>query len=310
MKRNNTVTEKKFLLVKAEPLVTIITLNWNQTEITCQFLESTKLLRYRNYEILVCDMGSAADPTGRIAAGAFPNTRVLKRETYTGSSINWAVKEAKGDFILLINNHIEVTENLLDDLLTPFLTNYALGVTCPKICSFHKKNIIQYAGYNALNKITGRNTIIGNKKEDRGQYDTPIYTHGAYSGAMMIRKSLIEHPGILPQHFFTYFDDSDISARILKKGYKIMYQPKAVAYNKKSLFSSPKSAIHVYYATRNRILLMRRNSNMLQFIVFLCFFTFLAVPGTVVRFLVKRQFMHLQSFFKGIWWNVKMKTTA
>src|SRR5690606_22090297 len=108
-----------------------------------------------------------------------------------------------------------------------------------------------------------------------GQYDTPIYTHGAYSGAMMIRKSLIEHPGILPQHFFTYFDDSDISARILKKGYKIMYQPKAVAYNKKSLFSSPKSAIHVYYATRNRILLMRRNSNMLQFIVFLCFFTFL-----------------------------------
>ncbi len=304
------MTEKKFLLVKAEPLVTIITLNWNQTEITCQFLESTRHLRYRNYEILVCDMGSAADPTGRITAGAFPNTRVLKRETYTGSNINWAVKEAKGDFILLINNHIEVTENLLDDLLAPFLTNHTLGVTCPKICSFHEKNIIQYAGYHALNRITGRNTIIGNKKEDRGQYDTPLYTHGAYSGAMMIRKSLIEYPGMLPQHFFTYFDDSDISARILKKGYKIMYQPKAVAYNKKSLPSSPKSAIHVYYTTRNRILLMRRNSNLLQFIVFLCFFGFLAVPCTVIRFLVKRQFMHLQSFFKGIWWNVKMKTTA
>ena len=106
MKRNNTVTEKKFLLVKAEPLVTIITLNWNQTEITCQFLESTRHLRYRNYEILVCDMGSAADPTGRITAGAFPNTRVLKRETYTGSNINWAVKEAKGDFILLITNSL------------------------------------------------------------------------------------------------------------------------------------------------------------------------------------------------------------
>lgn len=309
MKRNNTVTEKKFLLVKAEPLVTIITLNWNQTEITCQFLESTRHLEYSNYEILVCDMGSAADPTGRIAAGAFPNTRVLKRETYAGSNISWAVKEAKGDFILLINNHIEVTKNLLDDLLAPLLTNHTLGVTCPKICSFHKKNIIQYAGYNALNRITGRNTIIGNQKEDRGQYNTPLYTHGVYSGAMMIRKSLIEHPGMLPQHFFTYFDDSDISARILKKGYKIMYQPKAVAYNKKSL-PSPRSAIHVYYTTRNRILLMRRNSNLLQFVGFLCFFTFLAVPCTAIRFLVKRQFMHLQSFFKGIWWNVKMKTPA
>jgi GT2 family glycosyltransferase len=170
--------------------------------------------------------------------------------------------------------------------------------------------MIQYAGYNALNRITGRNTIIGNKKEDRGQYDTPLYTHGAYSGAMMIRKSLIQHPGMLPQHFFTYFDDSDISARILKKGYKILYQPKAVAYNKNPLLSSPKSAIHVYYTTRNRILFMRRNSNLLQFIVFLCFFTFCVVPGTTIRFLAKRQFTHLRSFFKGIWWNIKMKTTA
>lgn len=307
MKRNNTIPEKKFLLVKAKPLISIITLNWNQTEITCQFLESTRHLHYKNYEILVCDMGSAADPTGRIAAGNFPNTRILKREAYTGSSINWAIQEAKGDFILLINNHIEVTENILDDLLAPFLTNHALGVTCPKICSFHKKNIIQYAGYNALNRVTGRNSIVGNKKEDKGQYDTPLYTHGAYSGAMMIRKSVIQHPGMLPQHFFTYFDDSDMSARILKKGYKILYQPKAVVYNKNPLLSSPKSAIHVYYTTRNRILFMRRNSNLLQFSIFLSFFTFCTVPATIIKFSVKRQFMHLQSFFKGIWWNIRMK---
>jgi GT2 family glycosyltransferase len=307
MKRNNSMPEKKFLLVKATPLISIITLNWNQTEITCQFLESTRHLHYKNYEILVCDMGSAADPTGRITAGNYPNTRILKREAYTGGSINWAVQEAKGDFILLINNHIEVTEKILDDLLAPFLTNHALGVTCPKICSFHKKNIIQYAGYNALNRVTGRNTIIGNKKEDKGQYDTPLYTHGAYSGAMMIRKSVIQHPGMLPQHFFTYFDDSDISARILKKGYKILYQPKAVVYNKNPLLSSPKSAIHVYYTTRNRILFMRRNSNLLQFFVFLSFFTFCTVPATIIKFSVKRQFMHMQSFFKGIWWNIRMK---
>jgi len=301
------VPEKKFVFAKAKPLISIITLNWNQTEITCQFLESTKHLLYKNYEILVCDMGSAADPTARIAAGNFPNTRILKTEAYTESTINWAVKEAKGDFILLINNHIEVTENLLDDLLTPFQTNHSLGVTCPKIRSFHKKNIIQYAGYNALNRITGRNTIIGNKKEDKGQYDRPLYTHGAYSGTMLIKKSIIEHPDMLPQHFFTYFDDSDISARILKKGYKILYQPKAVVYNKNPLISSPKSAIHVYYATRNHILFMRRNSNLLQFSIFLSFFAFYTVPATIIKFSVKRQFVHIQSFFKGIWWNIRMK---
>ena len=151
-----------------------------------------------------------------------------------------------------------------------------------------------------MNKLTGRKTIIGHKKEDKGQYDIPLYTHGAYSGAMMIRKSVIEQTGMLPRNFFIYFDDSDVSARILKNGYKILYQPKAVVYNRASLLPSEKSAINVYYRTRNRILFMRRNSNLLQFSIFLSFFFFLTIPATTTKFLIKRQFTHLQSFFKGI----------
>ena len=302
--------EKKFILVKAKPLISIITLNWNQTEITCQFLESTRKLLYKHYEVLVCDMGSAADPTLQIITGNYPNTRILKTDPCNDNGVNWAIKQAKGDFILLINNHTELTENTLDDLLAPFLTDKILGVTCPKIRSFHRKNEIQYAGYNAMNKLTGRKTIIGHKKEDKGQYDIPLYTHGAYSGAMMIRKTVIEQAGMLPRNFFIYFDDSDVSARILKNGYKILYQPKAVVYNRASLLPSEKSAINVYYRTRNRILFMRRNSNLLQFSIFLSFFFFLTIPATTTKFLIKRQFTHLQSFFKGIWWNVKMRAAA
>ncbi|HRO48414.1 glycosyltransferase family 2 protein, partial [Agriterribacter sp.] len=297
--------EKKFILVKAKPLVSIITLNWNQTEITCQFLESARKLLYTHYEILVCDMGSATDPTLQIIGGNYPNTRIIKTDAGADNGVNRAIKQAKGDFILLINNHTELTENTLDDLLAPFLTDHLLGVTCPKIRSFHKKNEIQYAGYNALNRLTGRKTIIGYKKEDKGQYDIPLYTHGAYSGAMMIKKSVIEQAGMLPRNFFIYFDDSDVSARILKKGYKILYQPKAVVYNKAPLRPTEKSATAVYYSTRNRIQFMRRNSNLLQFAVFVSFFLLLTVPAAAIRFLFKRQFTHLQSFFKGIWWNVK-----
>ncbi|HRN55578.1 MAG TPA: glycosyltransferase family 2 protein [Agriterribacter sp.] len=302
--------EKKYILVKAKPLISIITLNWNQTEITCQFLESARKLAYPHYEVLVCDMGSAADPTLRIIKGNYPNTRIIKTDTGNDNGVNWAVKQAKGDFILLVNNHTVLTENTLDDLIAPFLTDSLLGVACPKICSFHKKNEIQYAGYNALNRLTGRKTIIGHKKEDRGQYDTPVYTHGAYSGAMLIRKNVIEQPGMLPRNFFIYFDDYDISARILKKGYRILYQPKALVYNKAPLRPSEKSAINVYYNTRNRIQFMRRNSNLLQFAVFIFFFLLLTVPAATIRFLFKRQFTHLQSFFKGIWWNVKMRTAT
>lgn len=302
------VHEKTYISVKASPLISIITLNWNQTESTCQFLESTKKLSYKNYEILVCDMGSTVDPGPRIFSGNYPNTRLLKTDNNSkvNGGVNWAVKQANGDFILLINNHTEVTENLLEDLLAPLLADNVLGVTCPKIRSFQHKDVIEYAGYKPVNKVTGANTIIGNRQKDKGQYDKGAYTHGAYSGAMMLRKSVIEKAGMLPQSFFIYFDDSDVSARIIKKGYKILYQPKAVVYNKSSIAAGThKTAMQVYYSTRNRIMYMRKNSNLAQFSAFMLFFSLFFLPFNVIQFVVKRQFKHLNAFMKAILWNIK-----
>ncbi|MEP7258417.1 MAG: glycosyltransferase family 2 protein, partial [Flavitalea sp.] len=59
------------------PLISIVTLNYNQVAITCAFLESTRKLKYANYEILVCDMASNQDPTATIEAGNYPNTTTL-----------------------------------------------------------------------------------------------------------------------------------------------------------------------------------------------------------------------------------------
>ena len=71
-----------------EPLVSIVILNWNQTKVTCEFLASTRKLNYRNYEILVCDMGSDEDPTDYIHAQNYPNTRVLRSELRTMAPVD------------------------------------------------------------------------------------------------------------------------------------------------------------------------------------------------------------------------------
>jgi GT2 family glycosyltransferase len=85
------------------PFVSIITLNWNQTAITCAFLESTRNLHYKNYEILVCDMGSDIDPTQQINEANYPNTKVLRSKTnlgFTGGN-NWGMRQAKGDYVMI-----------------------------------------------------------------------------------------------------------------------------------------------------------------------------------------------------------------
>lgn len=288
------------------PLVSIIILNWNQTKVTCEFLESTRRLEYKNYEILVCDMGSDIDPTEFINSQNYPKTRVLRSKTnlgFTGGN-NWGMREAKGDFIFIVNNDTEVTPNLLNVLIEPFYQDLSIGVTCPKIRFYHHPEIIQYAGFNPINVYTGRSTAVGNKEVDKGQYDVSGYTYGAHGCAMMVKREVIEKVGMFPEKFFIYYEEWDWSSRILKAGYKIYYQAKGLIYHKESITMGKQSAIKVYYHTRNRILYMRRNANPIQFAAFMAFFMLFTAPKSTIRFVANRQFGHLKSFVKGAVWNL------
>jgi len=289
-----------------QPLISIVTLTWNQTEVTCQFLESTRHLTYKNYEILVCDMGSEVDPTERINAANYPNTRVLRSEKnlgFTGGN-NWGMRQAKGDYIFIVNNDTEVTPELLDVLIQPFFDDPTIGVTCPKIRFFQHPDMIQYAGFNPINVFTGRTTAVGSKEIDKGQCDVSGYTHGAHGCAMLVSREIINKVGMFPENFFIYYEEWDWSARILKAGYHIYYQAKGLIYHKESITMGKKSAIKVYYHTRNRILYMRRNTAWYQFAVFITFFILVAAPKATITYLLKRQFEHLRSFIKGTTWNL------
>jgi len=182
------------MLPGAEPLISIITLNYNQPVVTCEFLESTRKLNYSNYEILVCDMASDADPTTMINAGHYPKTKVLlsKKNLGFAGGNNWGIRQAKGDFIFIVNNDTEVTPDLLHSLLQPFFNDAAVGVTSPKIKFFYQPSIIQYAGFNPMNHFTGRTSTIGEREADTGQYDTPGITSGAHGCAMMVKKEVID----------------------------------------------------------------------------------------------------------------------
>lgn len=297
---------KSYISVKATPLVSIITLNWNQTSATCKLLESTDKLTYGNYEVLVCDMGSAVDPRFAIMSGGYKNVRILQQDhSPKRKGLNGAIAEAKGDFVLLLNNNSVVSENLVQELLQPLLDNSTIGASCPKVVSFRNHQLIHFAGYKRMNPFTGTSAMVGHKQIDTGQYDEPTMIHGIYTGAVMIRKKIVEHIGAFSENFFVYFNDADISARIIKKGYKILFQPTTVVYNNDVIRYDKKSPIHTYYTTRNRILSMRRNTTLFQFSVFMIVFLFLGIPVTTVKFLLFGQLAHLSAFFKGIAWNFK-----
>ncbi|MGB3851670.1 MAG: glycosyltransferase family 2 protein [Tunicatimonas sp.] len=289
------------------PLVSIISLNYNQPDVTCAFLESTKTLFYSRFEIIVVDNGSKISSAKQIEQKSFPNTRVIVSDKNLGfaGGNNLAMLEAQGDYILLLNNDTEVTPNLIELMIEPFLQDERTGMVSPKIKFYHHPDTIQYAGFEQMNPYTGRSKMIGNKEVDRGQHDALRETYGAHGAAMMVKKQLIKEVGMFSEDYFLYYEEWDWSTRARKAGYKVIYQPKAIVYHKESVTVGKKSPLKAYFHTRNRILYMRRNTEKRQFLVFVLFFTFFSVPKALVKYVSALEFKHAKAFIKGIGWNLR-----
>jgi GT2 family glycosyltransferase len=288
-----------------QPFVSIIILNYNQLKVTCEFIESAQSLTYPRYEIIMIDNASTEDPSAYIKKH-YPKVKMIRNTMnlgFTGGN-NVGIRAGKGDYFLIINNDTEVVPDLLERMLEPFAADPKIGVVSPKIRYYSHPTIIQYAGFTEVNPFTGRNKPIGGNMKDDGQFDIPRTTAYAHGAAMMVKREVIEKVGMLPDIFFIYYEELDWSAHIRRAGYKIFYQPSALIYHKESITMGKESPMKAYFHNRNRILFMRRNTTAIQFIFFVAFYLALAVPKTVIKYLVKGQREHLKNFFKGLYWNL------
>jgi len=290
-----------------QPLISIILLNYNQTPVTLECLESLKKLTYKNYEVILVDNASKENPTNVIKE-KYPHVKLIVTDEnlgFTGGN-NIGMKIAKGDYVFIVNNDTEISsENLLEKLVEPFQKDSSIGMVSPKIRYFHHPTIIQYAGYTKINPFTGRNKQVGEKEEDKGQHNISGYTDYANGAAMLVKREVIDNVGVFPDHFFIYYEELDWSSQTLKHGYKIYYQADVVIYHKESITMGKASAIKTYYNNKNRILFMRRNSTTGQMACFLLYLVVFTIPKNTLSFLFSGQFEHLKSFYRGIIWNLK-----
>ena len=286
-------------------LVSIITINYNNADVTCEMLYSLHNLTYKNFEVIVVDNASKEDPTNKIKS-VFPAAKVIRSPRNTGfaGGNNLGIKEAKGDFFFFVNNDTEFTPDLLEQLLFIFEKYPDAGVASPKFHYYFAPGVIEFAGYNKVNMFNGRNSMIGCRTKDEGQYDQISVTNYAHGGAMMVPAHVVKEAGMMPEVYFLYYEEFDWCEQIKRKGYKIYYQSNALIYHKESMSVGKKSVLKTFYLNRNRILFMRRNVKPLPLMIFLCYYTFITLPKNVFTFLIKNEKDHLKAFWKGLIWNL------
>jgi len=285
---------------KSNPLVSVITVSFNSTQVTLELLQSLRFTTYSPIEIIVVDNGSTENPEAIINA-QFPDI-IFKRSSqnlgFAGGN-NLGISIAKGAYLFFINNDTEVTPNLISNLITILSGNEKIGVVSPKIKYFNT-NVIQYAGYTPMSLITARNEAIGSKQDDSNQYiglhQTP-YAHGA---AMMVSKSVIEKTGAMPEDFFLYYEELDWCEQIKRSGFSIVVDLDSVIYHKESRSVGKASPLKLFYQTRNRILFVRRNMPTLSKVLFHIYFYGAVSPVKLFLLLIKGQKEHTSAYCSAL----------
>ncbi len=268
--------------------VSFITVNYNGLSDTLELIQSIIKNSYSNVEIIVVDNQSKENPKPVIMR-QFPNVKVVVSEENVGfaGGNNLGISLATGEFLFFINNDTIITDGCIETLIATFENHSKVGGISPMITYYDKPDYIQFAGFTPINHITGRNATIGEMEKNLGQYSriqNIPYLHGA---AMFISRKVVNDVGLMPDFFFLYYEELDWSLRIREKGYELLFQPMAKILHKESVSVGKDSPTKVYYMTRNRIWFMKRNFPRTKYLIFLLFYTFLALPKNLLGYLIK-----------------------
>lgn len=281
------------------PLVSIITINYNGLEHTLGMLASFQKITYPNIEIIVVDNASKEDPSPLL--DSYPNVVLIKNpvnEGFAGGN-NRGIERAKGDYFFLINNDTEVFPNVIEPLLVRANSNTKIGLVCPKIIYYDDPAVIQYAGYTPINPFTGRGKGIGYMEKDRGQYQEARVTHQAHGAAMFIPRKVVEDVGLMAELYFLYYEELDYCERIKKSGYEIWYEPSSTVLHKESMSVGKNSLLKTFYMSRNRWVYLRRNIEWPIFAVTLLYYFLVAIPKNVLSFSFKGEFSQARAYLMG-----------
>lgn len=227
--------------IKGTPLVSIIIPNKDHTEDLEKCLSSVyKKSTYKNFEVIVVENNSTEEKTFEYyedAKAKYNNLKVITWESgFNYSAINnFAQSQAKGEYVLLLNNDIEViTHDWIEQMLM-FAEREDVGAVGAKL--YYDDDTIQHAGV-----IVGLGGVAGHSHKGFAR-DNPGYMARAAiaqnlsactAACLMIRKDVYEEVGGLDEGYAVAFNDVDFCMKIRAAGYLIVFTPFAEFYHYES----------------------------------------------------------------------------
>ena len=232
---------RSHLTISGEPMISVIIPSKdhiNDLELCISSIEEKTT--WKNYEIIIVENNSVEKETFvyyETLKNRYPNVRILtwKKEFNYSAINNFAVREAQGEYLLFLNNDVEIiTENWLEEMLQ-LCQQKDVGMVGAKL--YYPDDTIQHAGV-----VIGFGGIAGHcfvqQKRGTTGYCHRIICAQDYSAVtaacMMVKKSAFDAVGGLSEELAVAFNDIDFCMKLRKAGYLIVYNPYAELYHYES----------------------------------------------------------------------------
>ena len=237
-------------------LISVVIPNYNGSAFLETCLKSLERQTYRGFEVVFVDNASQDDSL-EIVRRLAPWAVILEQSQNLGFSggVNAGVRVAHGEWIAVLNNDTEASEDWLEECLAALERHPAVSFLACRILDFRDRRLLYSAGDCFLR------TGIGYRR-GHGQIDAPAYQReaeifSACGCAALYRKSALEAAGGFDQKFFAYMEDVDLALRMQAAGAHGYYVPHAVVFHLGGGTSGGESSrLTVRLHTRNSVLLL------------------------------------------------------
>jgi len=205
------------------PLVSVIIVNYNGKTYLEKCLESLMKINYKNYEVILVDNNST-DTSIEFVKNTYPSITIIKLNDNYGFAEpnNIGAKNAKGDYLLFLNNDTEVNADFIGEMVKVLKQDPKIAI-CQSLLLKSNGDVdssgdfIDTLGraYSSKNKVNEVKKILS-----------------ARGASMMVRKDSFWDLGGFDKKFFASFEDVDLGWRAWIWGYKIVLVPNSIVYHK------------------------------------------------------------------------------
>lgn len=222
------------------PLVSIVVVSWNTRELLRRCLESVARSELP-CELIVVDNASV-DGSAEMVRREYPSASLVQSDTNLGfgKANNLALKQARGEYVLLLNPDAELESGSLERLVDALRRRPDAAVAGPLVVNADgsvqstrrrfPRGVTPFVESTMVQRwLSPKHPILRDYYvSDRGD-DEPQDVDWLVGACLLVRRSAIDQVGGFDERFFMYFEETDWCRRFKQVGWAVVFEPSARA---------------------------------------------------------------------------------